>query len=278
MGFDAGATYIFRRDAGGWVQEAKLLPPLGGFGFGSDVAMTGDTLVVGSSSNSTAHFFVRSGTTWSSQGSVSPSNPAASQFGFSVALDGDVAVVGARATSAFVSNGGAAYVFTRTAGTWTESQELLPTDTGPFHQFGTSVALNGGLLLVGAPFQSTNGTVYTYTSTGFGTFGFDTKLTPGGATGAIGLFGWVVALRGGKALVGAPAMDTAVEASGAAYQFNRVGSTWSQVAQHVAIDAEAGDSFGNAVAIGRLVVVGAEFDLNPNGASAGAAYLFGVCP
>lgn len=279
-GSNAGAVYIFRRDATQWVQEAKLLPPGGAtLGFGSDVALHNGTLVVGTFPSDRADFFIRTGTTWSHQGTVTASNPFAQQFGGSVDVQGNTAIIGARASDIVAGNGGAAYVFTRVGGVWSETQELVPGDLSAFDQFGTSVAIDGRLLVIGTPFQSTHGTAYTYTATGFGSYAFDSKLTPAGAFGSNSLFGFSVALHGGRALVGAQAMDTSAgSGTGAAYQYNRSGGAWTQVGQLVASDAAGGDTFGNAVAIHRISLIGAEFDSNANGGLAGAAYVFGVCP
>ena len=144
-------------------------------------------------------------------------------FGYSTAVSGDTAIVGAR----FKNNqAGAAYVFIRSGSGWTQQAELTGSATAAFERFGSSVALadDGDMALVGAPNQSTGaGAAYVFTRSG-STWSERAELT---ASDTGGGFGWSVALPddGHSALVGAPFHNGDV---GAAYVFTRSRSTWSQ--------------------------------------------------
>ena len=123
---DAGSAYIFVRTGGVWTQQAKLTASDAAAGdrFGTSVAVSGDTAVVGAyfdddagSSSGSAYAFVRTGGVWMQQAKLTASDAAANdQFGYSVALSGDTAVVGAYQDDDAGSNSGSAYVFVRTGG------------------------------------------------------------------------------------------------------------------------------------------------------------------
>jgi len=190
----SGATYVFVRDAGGvWSQHAYLKASntyLYDY-FGRSVAVSGDTIVVGAtgeSSNATgvngdqsarganeagaAYVFVRSGTTWSQQAYLKASNTGADdEFGISVALSGDTAVIGAwgeRSSATGVDgdqtnnsavNSGATYVFVRGGGgDWSQQAYLKASNTDAYDYFGKSVAVSGNWIVVGAPEEDSDAT------------------------------------------------------------------------------------------------------------------------
>ena len=123
--------------------------------------MSGDTAVIGAVrkavggnlNQGAAYVFTRSGTVWTQQQELAASNGVAGdQFGYSVAVSGNTAVVGDyfKAVSA-TSEPGAAYVFTLSGGVWTQQQELLASDGVDEDHFGFSVAVDGGTAVIGAP-------------------------------------------------------------------------------------------------------------------------------
>jgi hypothetical protein len=287
----AGAVYVYRRSGTIWVQEAYLKAPNAGTGdaFGESVAIDGDTVVVGASSeasnqttitngtsasadNSLAnagagYVFKRTGTTWAQEAYLkAPNSGADDRFGYSVAISGDTVVVGAygeASNQTTITNGatasadnsladaGAAYVFRRSGTTWAQQAYLKAPNVGAGDQFGFSVAISGDTVVVGAVEEASNQTTIT-----------------NGAT--------------------ASADDSATSA-GAAYVFKRSGTTWAQEAYLKAPNAGAGDHFGESVAIdGNTVVVGAIGESssqttitngtaasgNNAAVSAGAAYVF----
>lgn len=181
---NSGAAYVFTRTSGSWNQQAylKASNAQSGDEFGSSVALSSDTLVVGASledsvasgvngdqtnnsasGSGAAYVFTRSGTTWSQQAYLKASNPeVADNFGASVALSSDTVVIGAfnEDSNASGANGdqtnnsaggsGAAYIFTRSGTTWSQQAYLKASNTETGDQFGNSVAVSGGQLAVGA--------------------------------------------------------------------------------------------------------------------------------
>ena len=125
-GPNSGSAYVFVRSAGVWSQQAKLLASDGAAFdlFGFSVAISSDTAVISSrddddngSGSGSVYVFVRSAGVWSQQAKLLASDGAAfDQFGFSVAVSGDTAVIGARQDDDNLSNSGSAYVFVRSAG------------------------------------------------------------------------------------------------------------------------------------------------------------------
>jgi len=277
---NAGAAYVFVRSGGVWSPQAKLVAgdPQAGDGFGWSVALDGDTAVVGAHGENgyagAAYVFVRSGGIWSQQAKlVAGDAEAYDQFGLSVALDGDTALVGANGKSSYA---GAAYVFVRSGGSWSQQARLVAGDAAADDWFGHSVALDGDTVLVGAPYEDEGskdaGAAYVFVRNG-GSWNQQAKLMALDAK-PYDWFGYSVALDGDTVLVGAPYEATGGSAAGAAYVFVRGGGIWGQQDKLTAADAAAGDQFGGSVALdGDTAVVGAPYE-DEGGSVAGAAYVF----
>jgi FG-GAP repeat/Divergent InlB B-repeat domain len=272
---NSGAVYIFTRSGGIWSQQAYLKasnPGASDF-FGSAVAITGDTVVVGAyaedssttgvnsspnergTSAGAAYVFTRSGVTWSQQAYLKASNSGVGDyFGYKVAVSGETVVVGAYGESSSTrgvgsspdddaGEAGAAYVFTRSGVTWSEQAFLKASNTENSDYFGRSVAVAGDTIVVGAD-------------------GEDSSTT---------------------GINGSP--NEAAVSSGAAYVFTRSGSIWSQQAFLKASNTGANDNFARSVAIaGDTIVVAADgedsstsgVNSSPNEAASasGATYVF----
>lgn len=232
--------------------------------FGTAVAISGDTMIVGApgessnaigingsenndaaSESGAAYIYVRSGITWKKQAYLKASDSLRDfTFGAAVSISGDTVVVGA--PGAFSNNkSGAAYVFVRSGTNWAEQAVLRPSNEGGY--FGGAVGVSGNTIVVGAHRESSNGT---------GVNGSQTNYTR--------------------------------MQSGAAYVFARNGESWTQTAYLKASNPQAFDSFGYSVSVsaeGRLVVVGAPEEdssatgvngneSNDNAPNSGAAYVF----
>jgi FG-GAP repeat len=201
-------------------------------------------------------------------------------FGYSVALSGDTAVVGAiNDNTPAGSDAGSAYVFVRSGTTWTEQQKLTASDGAFGDFFGYSVALSGDTAVVGTRLDDTPagtdaGSAYVFVRSGT-TWTEQQKLTASDAA-AEDIFGSSVAVDGDTAVVGADGNDTpAGTNAGSAYVFVRSGTTWTQQRRLRASDGAAGDFFGISVALdGDTSVVGADGDDTSAGAQAGSAYVF----
>jgi FG-GAP repeat len=194
-------------------------------------------------------------------------------LGCAVAVSGDTMVVGAVQQA----RAGAAYVFVRNAGVWTQQAKLAASDGNANDEFGSTVAISGDTILVGAYGHTGGGNVgaaYVFTRSGV-TWTPQQKLTPlDGASGD--WFGCSVGVSGNTAVIGAYGHAVSGKGNpGAAYVFTRSGTTWTQAAELWGQDGADNDWFGYAVAIsGNTAVVGAWH--KPNGAvlAAGAAYIF----
>jgi hypothetical protein len=278
---NSGAAYVFVRENGIWSFQAYLKASNTGADdrFGSPVALSGDTAVIGApdedsaatgvngnqASNTApdsgaAYVFVRSGSSWSQQAYLKASNTQGGDFfGRSVAISGNMVVVGAHfedsdatgvngnQASNAASASGAAYVFVRSGTSWSQQAYLKASNSGDGDNFGRAVAVSGSLIAVGAPGEDS----------------------------------------AANRVDGNQASNEANNA-GAVYVFGRLPLTnsWTQRAYLKASNAGAGDGFGGSVALsGNTLVVGAPeedsastgvngIQLNGNAPDSGAAYVF----
>lgn len=347
---DSGAAYVFTRNEGVWSQQAYLKSSNSGTldQFGGAVAVSGDTVVVSAEledSNATgvngnqavnttnnsgaAYVFTRSGGVWSQQAYLKASNTGAGdQFGFSVAVSGETVVIGSigEDSNATGTNGnqadntatdsGAAYVFTRSAGVWSQQAYLKASNAEFDDLFGFSVAVSGDTVVVGAEYEDSSatgvngsqtnnsatnaGAAYVFTRSA-GTWSQQAYLKASNA-GANDQFGYSVAVWGDRVVIGSPAEDSnatgtngnqadnSATISGAAYVFSRSAGVWSQQAYLKASNSEANDTFGASVAISdkRIVIGGIGEDGSATGvngdetsnasANSGAAHIFSIGP
>ncbi len=248
--------------------------------YGSSVAISGDTVVVGSpwdddtgSASGSAYVFVRSGTSWSQQQKLTASDGASySFFGTAVAIDGDTIVIGARQADAPETDSGAAYVFVRSGTTWTEQAKLTASDGAENEWYGASVAISGDTILVGCGSHThggvSSGAAYVYVRSGTA-WTEQQELRAGGAGNR---FGAAVAVDGDTAVVGA---DGYSSSAGIAYVFVRSGTTWAQQSTLSGSGLTPSDYFGRSVAVeGDNALVGSA-EYNPGGVTvAGAGFVF----
>ena len=281
----SGAAYVFVRDGGGWSQQAKLTTndAVVGDNFGWSVALDGDTAVIGApqydndnNKSGSAYVFVRNGTSWSQQAKLAATDVAAGdQFGWSVALAGDTAVIGAPQHDDNGHAAGAAYVFTRSGTSWTQQTKLTSNDAAAGAAFGFAVALDGDTAVVGAWLDESevglhSGSAYVFVRSGVD-WSQQAKLIPGD-TAEFGAFGWAVSLENDTVAIGA------VYPSESAYTFARDGFSWSEQAKLTPSNPIVENDFGNAVALsGSTVIVGAPRD-DVYGSVSGSAYTFTFTP
>ena len=238
-----GAAYVFARSDGSWRQQAKLRASDGlpGDIFGSSVAVSGDTALVGASghdeagaSSGSAYVFVRSGEAWTQRAELTADDAAAgANFGFHVAISGEAAVVGAvdpAADPAAIRDSGSAYVLVRSGGTWGQQAKLQASDAAASDDFGFPVAISGETALVGASGDddagSASGAAYIFVRGG-GSWSQQAKLTPNDAA-AGDLFGRSVAVSSDRAVVGASRDDDVAVDAGSAYIFGPAPPTASR--------------------------------------------------
>ena len=262
---------------------------------GLEVALEGDTAMLGApvqrgdnSIDGFVYVFTRSGGSWSRTQRFSASDGAAGeQFGDAVSMDGDLAVVGAPDAEVSVSGAGAAYVFQKSGGNWSEEQKLTSPSPKEYARFGIDVALNGSSALIGASSPSAiqparAGAAHLFEQSG-GSWSQSQRLTACDGS-SDNEFGSSVALRQNLALVGAPGavvdLPMAPEGdSGAVYAYASESGTWTH-ADKLAVESTA--DFGTSMALDgeRLVVGDPDFVAQPDGGSltteAGRAFAFSV--
>jgi len=226
-GPNSGSAYVFVRSGEVWTQQAKLTPDDGAEGtlFGNAISLDGDTAVIAAvldaengSQSGAVYVFVRTGEQWTQQAKLLADDGSGSDmFGFSVALDGDTAVIGA--VQRFTEDPGAAYVFARSDGGWAQQAKLLPDDGETFDQFGYSVALDGDTAVIGAvqTLREGPGADYVFARSDGGWTQQAKLLADDGE--ANDHFGAPVRLDGNNALIGALGDDDLGESSGAVYVF-----------------------------------------------------------
>ncbi len=260
---DAGRAYVFAKTASGWEQTAELKgsDTVGKDQFGWSVAISGTTAIVGALNHANgagrAYVFTKTAGVWKQTAELKGSDTVAyDSFGWSVAVSGTMAVVGANTQV----GGGRAYVFTKRAAVWKQTAELKGSDTVAFDDFGTSVAISGMTAIVGADNHANGaGTAYVFTKTASGWK--QVAELKGSDTVAFDDFGGSVAISGTTAVVGE---------SDKAYVFIRTATGWKQAAELKGSDTVVGDEFGFSVAIsGTTAIVGAL-----GHAGGGRAYVF----
>ena len=151
---------MFKRSGTVWSQQAKLVASDGHnneqFGFSVDI--NGEYIIsgarydtVGGPNSGSAYIFKRSGTTWTQEDKLSASDSDDyDEFGFSVAIDGDYAVVGAYKNNDAGSDSGSAYIFKRGGTTWSEETKLIPSDGASTDVFGYAVSICNTYAIIGA--------------------------------------------------------------------------------------------------------------------------------
>ncbi len=260
---EKGVVYVFVWNGGTWTQQAKLLGAGGQFGY--SVALDGDTLVACAAFQESCHVYFRTGTVWAEQ--VASLKGADSHyddtFGASAALHGDRMIIGAPGHTTGGTKSGAAYVFKRSAGLWTQEAKLMPSDPVAGGRFGFSVDLSDDTAIVGADgVGSGAGAAYVFVGAPWTQQARLTPATP--VTG--GRFGAGVAVEGDAAIVGA-------SVARAAWAFDRAGTSWTEK-QKLVGSAVGSDTYGRKVAIaGDHALISADGD-GKKGTLAGRAYLY----
>jgi hypothetical protein len=302
----AGAVYVFTRTGGTWSQQSYLKASnttVGSGAFGNTVSLSGNTLAVGAwletscatgingdqantgcVQSGAVYIFRRNDNVWTQEAYVKASNAQSlDTFGFIVALVGDSLAVGATEEG----GAGAVYVFTRTAGAWTQQAYVKGSNSSAGDQFGIGLALTDDTLIVGARLEDScatgingnqadegcdgAGAVYIFTrANNLWSQVAYVKPHHAGAQGSN--FGSNVAFDGTTVAVTSldPNCARGVNPSpgsndcgfsGAVYLFTRTATSWAQRAYVKASNTEAFDFFGYGLAIaGNTLVAGAPFE------------------
>jgi len=293
----SGAAYVFRWDGTAWVEEARLTTSEANYyaNFGDSVAISGDRAIVGAPADLTyigaAYVFHRDGATWVEEARLTASDGwGFASFADSVAISGDIAIIGAsRHKADFLDPGpyvaGAAYVFHWDGAVWVEEARLTASDVAAEDAFGTdafgsSVSISGDRVVIGAPDNdvaaSSAGAAYAFRRNGT-TWVEEARLTASDAM-SFARFGDSVAISEDTALIGAPGCPASGAYAGAAYVFRRTGASWAEETRLAADDASSAVEFGRWVAVdGDTAVVGVPADSSTSSDSSdpvGSAYAY----
>ena len=172
-----------------------------GDAFGSSVAISGTTAVVGAGVAGRAYVFTKAAEVWRQVAKLNGSDTRLSdEFGSSVAISGTTVVVGAQYHA---NHAGRAYVFAKSAAGWHQVAELKDSDNTGTDEFGYSVAISGAIVVVGAPYHTSAGRAYVFIKTAKG-WKQAAELRGSDNLAHDNYFGSSVAVSGSTALVGAP--------------------------------------------------------------------------
>jgi FG-GAP repeat len=288
-----GKAYIFNFNGSTWVQQAMLVASDGAANdyFGLSVSISGNYAIVGAYNKTVgassfgqgkAYIFNFNGSSWVQQAILTAIDGSANdQFGYSVSINGNNAIVGARGKSVGINNTqGKAYIYNFNGTSWAVQNILTASDGAAADYFGNSVGISGNNAIVGAYNKKiganlAQGKVYIFSLTGGSWLQIGSGLT---ATDGFGsdYFGNSASISGDYAIVAAP--QKAVNGNnfqGKVYIFYFNGSTWVQQAMLTATDGAANDLFGLPVNIsGNYAIVGAAYKTLGTSSSQGAAYIY----
>lgn len=281
-GRDAGSAYVYDL-ASATPAEPVLTLPSPSPRFGASVAISGARVLIGAvqheddpapGDGGAAYLYALDGGT-PTVPAVTFHHPGGSiraLFGTAVAIAGTRALIGAPLDDAMADDAGSAFAYDLMAASPTQPVAILNrASLEARHYFGTSVAVAGTVLVVGAPYEA-DGIVYVYDLASASSAPATILLNPNGNPEN---FGGKVAISGRRIVVGASASDAAAEASGRAYVYDLDSANPTLPVLTVNNPSPAPyDGFAHAVAIsGTWVVIGAPYD-DQNGADAGSAYVY----
>lgn len=282
----------------GSVGEVKLVgDPSNETDFGRSVAIEGDLVAVGvgaDGDNGAVYLYKRNGQNYLLEAKLEcPDDPAGAEFGRSVAIKGNMVIVGARfAQVADTDNdgdideqdadAGAVYIFRKNGRQWRMEQKIIPSCPQPKSNFGRALAVHGDLLIVTArKFDSASendGTAYAYAFR-HGLWTYLTEIIPDFDPADEAYFGQSVALQGSLMAIGA--RNDNPNKAGALYVFSLTSTGWNQIAKLSPPDGEKNDHNGFSVAIsGSTIAVGARradfVKWTKEETEEGAAYIYSV--
>ena len=278
---NAGMAQVWYRSGTTWSLQQEIVPASSDHAasdrFGHLVDIDGTSALICSPTKTGAggqigavYVYTRSGSTWSQQAKLVPSDAASSGV-YGGSIKGDYAILGYMEGE---SAKGAAYIFKRSGSTWTQQAKLTASDRANSDYFGLSVAINdeANTAIVGTYFGEA---AYIFTRSG-STWSQQQILTASDAASSA-KFGDEVDIDavGDTVIIGSSGADTGgVSNSGQTYMFTRSGSTWSEVKKFQASDSKAAHEFGRGVTIDDdTIVVGAR-SLGSTDSGKGQVYVY----
>lgn len=280
-----GAVYVHAKDSGtgAWNEVAKIVPPglVHEDRFGSSIALSGQTFVAGAPNRNNVlatdlgQAFVYShagmGVSWTMEAELAASDGALTdEFGTAVGIAGDFVIVGAPQHDGAVNNAGAAYVYERVGGVWSQTQKIdqPAAVTGTF--FGRVIAMDGDLAVIGGSSLATpgnsGGALCAFQRDGFGQYQFLQVVQPANLDIA-DFFGASVDLRGDLLVVGTTNDDDGAANAGAVhvFRFDSMTSTFVEEAKLQRTTPVGGDALGTSIATDGVTIVAGAPGLDPAG-------------
>ena len=240
-GMDSGSAYIFRKNGEAWIQEANLVPAdsvlEGRLGFSVDISgdyavMGGPFELQGTTIAGSAYIFEYADTAWVETIRLVSDQPSIAEgFGWDVAINGDVAMIGANGADGVMPISGAVYVYNRIDGTWTFAQKLAAIDGSSSGQFGASVDVEDDCAVIGA-FNDNKAYVYLFDGS---VWREEATLTPAIGEEAGG-YGIDVDVSNGNVIVGTLSINVEGVSGGGAFLY-------SNLCEQVATSNESEDPF-----------------------------------
>ena len=324
----SGAAYVFKRHGTMWEQQAYLKASntgvADGFGEAVAIAQDGNTVIVAApgedsqatgidgdqldnilSDSGAAYVFITDGSAWHQEAYIKAAAPSkADRFGSTLAVsaDGSTFVAGATgedsaaagidgdATDNSLQNAGAAYVFHRANGVWSQQAYLKASNPDHSDAFGAQVAISGlgTAIVISAPLEDSSGPDQSDNTIMDSGAAYVFALDAGAWTQRAYLkaplpnisdqFGSAVAISGDGLViaVSAPSSDATVKDAGATFTFGRLDGTWQLEHTLQAPTPTTGDQLGTSLSLsspGAILAVGVALD-SRTAAMSGAVYLF----
>ena len=280
-GTNSGSVYLFKFNGTSWIETQKLTSPVPreNARFGSSVSISGDRAIVGANRDDywtndagSAFIYKYNGIAWVQEQVLSATNSASDdEFGESVSISGDKAIVGA-----WKDDGtGSAYIYIYSGSSW-DKYKITASDAASNDRFGGSVSISGDKAIVGAFLndddETNAGSAYIYKYNG-SSWVQEQKLTSP-VPEENGWFGVSVSISGDIAIVGVATTIVGTDSPGSVYLFKFNGTSWIETQKLTASDAAAEDSFGISVSIlGDKAIIGAYRD-DDGGENSGSAHIF----
>lgn len=281
-GNGGGAVFLYSYSptSGTWTYSGELVDTNGngGDGFGNIVAMSGNSLVVGSQAAQSVNVYSDNSGAWTKTATLAASNGTVNDgFGAAIAMSGHTIAVGAPNAGVPGNNlaRGAAYVFSDNSGSWVQTQELTELNASSSDGFGSALAINGSNLIVGAPKADVNGAffggaAFLFTNSG-GYWSQAVEFLPGAPSSTDEGFASSIDFNGSQLIIGAPGYGVA----GIAYLYDDNNGAWTGVGAIYPPDTYAGAGFGGSVSVtpnSREFLIGAPDTVRSSFSYVGEAY------
>jgi CSLREA domain-containing protein len=273
----SGAIWVYVRSGSTWSEQAKIVPAdaepsygEGGVGLSVAISADGNTVLTAEDgntidsglANAKAWVYTRSGSTWTEQQELDLAGYSLEPYSVALSGDGSTAMIGTPETG--VSPAQAVWVYSRTGSTWTQQQEIVPTDASSREGFGSSVSLSsdGDEAVIGDQSEGTTGAAWMYTRSTTG-WSEQQKLVPSDEGSTSDGFGDAVSISGDGNTAAIGGTDDTGRDQGAAWVYASSGGNWTEEQKISPADAGSTTQIGASVALSSdasTVVVGAPDD------------------